>query len=147
MSDPILGHGALPSVHPIEERFSLQAEDLAKFLSNGGYDFRIGPCERCLVASPPDEASQQRTIFGSAMRKFIVDEGAGQHALAFAPWDKEPEAGRKSSAHFLIVSEIYGNRRSVGDALEFGGQFAAGDFQKGCGCVRRDGENDGIEMI
>src|SRR5437588_896289 len=30
VSDPILGHGALPSVHPIEERFSLQAEHLAK---------------------------------------------------------------------------------------------------------------------
>src|SRR5207245_6167308 len=138
VTDTVLSHGALPSVHAIEERFCLHSNNFAKLLSHRSDNFCLRPHQRFLVAPPTDEASQQRTILRCAVGKLVVDKGAGQHALAFALWDKEPEPGGKSSAHFLIVGEIHCNRRGVCDALQLGGQLPTRDFQKDRGYVRRD---------
>ena len=48
-----------------------------------------------LVATASEEAAQQGPIFGGTMRKLIVDESGGEHALAFAAGYEKTETGRQ----------------------------------------------------
>ena len=94
MAHVILRHRSLPSIYASEERFRRQPKNLPKFLAHDAQDFFIRQLQHLLIAAASEEAAQQRAVFRSTMRKFVVHESRGQHALAFAARHQKSEARR-----------------------------------------------------
>ncbi len=83
---------------------------------HGLQQFFVAESEHGFVASAAEEAAQDAFAFGCTMRKFVVDEGAGQHARAFTAGDEKSEARRQLCQLLFVVAERHRHRRAVGDA-------------------------------
>ena len=117
----VLRHGVIPSINAGEERVGGEMKNLAKSLLGYAQDFVVGLIEDFGIACAAEEAADQGTVFGGAVRKFVMEEGHCQQALAFAAGKKKSEAGGKAVADLPIVGEGDGDGRSVFDGAESAG--------------------------
>src|ERR1700730_7393419 len=92
-----------------------------------------------LVAAAPEKAADQSAVFGSPMKKFIMDERCGQQPLAFTAWDQETEARGQGGAHLFAETECDRDRRTVWDPTELRGNICAHASERGgsrrCRCA------------
>ena len=109
MTDGVLRHGRTPFVDTGEKRLGTERDDRDQFVAHDGEDLIVGGIEDRLVAGSAEEAADQGAIVRGAMRKFIVNESCGQHAVAGAAGDKKSKAGRQRAANGFIVAERHGD--------------------------------------
>src|SRR5437667_1308355 len=112
MSNIILRHGAGPAMHPYKCRFRFDSEERAQFLLGKGRELVIREREHCFIARATKENTQQRTVSGSAVRKFLMHEGAGRQPALFAARDEKSEAAGKNPVDLLPGRAGVGERNS-----------------------------------
>ena len=133
VADGILRHGRLPFVDAGEQRLGIEGDDLAQFVANDLENLIFGRVEDLLVARAAEKAADDGAIFRSAVRKLVVNESGGEHAVAGAARNQKSEAGRKRAAHFFVVAERDRDRRAVVDLAKFAGRFSSADCKHGGG--------------
>jgi len=147
MADAVLGHGGLPFVNAGKERSGAEADDLLQFRAHNRDDGLVGKLPYIFGTRSGEEATEKSAIFGSAVRKFVVDECRGEQAFAFTARDEKSKTGRQRLADLAIVAEADGDGRAVADGGKFGGKLGtAGGEKLGCGKGGK-GKNYGVEAI
>jgi len=120
VSNAVLRHSGLPFVDAGEERLGPQTHNLLQLVAHDGDDLMVSKRPHILGVPSCEEAAQQRSIVGSAMRKLVVDESRGQQFLAFAARHQKSKARGKRLANFAIKAEAYRDGGTVLDCSKFG---------------------------
>ena len=83
----VLRHGGFPFIDAGKERLGAEAEDLLEFVADDGDDGIVGKLPDVFGVCSGEKAAEKSAIVGGAVREFVVDEGCGQQAFAFAARD------------------------------------------------------------
>src|SRR5664279_6158993 len=80
----VLRHGSAPAVHARENRPRLQFKNVLELAVYRLQYLVVREAEDRFIACASQETAQDSFALGGAVRKLIVNEGAGQHACALA---------------------------------------------------------------
>ena len=81
------------------------ADNLAQFVAQYLENLGFRRVQNLAIARAPEETADDGAIVRSAVRKLVVDERCGKHAVAGAARNQKSETGRKRAAHLFVVSK------------------------------------------
>ena len=97
-------------MHPYKCRVRFDSEDRTQFFLGESRELMIRKRENGFIARATKENTQQRPASGSAVRKFLMHEGAGRQPALFAARDEKSEAAGKNPVDLLPGRAAVGER-------------------------------------
>src|SRR5690348_14038987 len=98
MSDFVLRHGIAPFVNANESRLRFNLQNFIQFATNQINDLVLGKLDGVRIASATEKDAKQSHVVGRSILEFVVHEGAGHHALAFAARNQKSKTRRQTKS-------------------------------------------------